>query len=160
MLPSSRLRVGPSWANANTALSTITTTIALAGVKTPVTSSPPTPGLEATTMTFAGIVACQLGTVVAARTSRASLREIGLFTNPLLLWGIAFELVFAAALIYAPFLQGVFDTAALGLPELALLATFPLVVWGSDELRRARLRLSRTPTAVRPDVPVAASGDA
>ena len=33
--------------------------------------------LQATTMTFAGIVACQVGTAVAARTERASLRSIG-----------------------------------------------------------------------------------
>ena len=45
--------------------------------------------LQATTMTFAGIVACQIGTAVAARTERASLRSVGFFTNPLLLWGIA-----------------------------------------------------------------------
>lgn len=42
--------------------------------------------LEATTMTFAGIVACQVGTAVAARTESASLRQVGLLTNPLLLW--------------------------------------------------------------------------
>ena len=63
-----------------------------------------------------------------------------MFSNPLLLGGIAFELVFAAALIYLPPLQGLFHTAALGLPELALLACFPVIVWGSDELRRAWLR--------------------
>jgi hypothetical protein len=57
-----------------------------------------------------------------------------------LLWGIAFELVFAAALIYLPPLQSIFHTAALGLTELALLASFPVIVWGSDELRRSRLR--------------------
>jgi magnesium-transporting ATPase (P-type) len=100
--------------------------------------------LQATTMTFAGIVACQVGTAVAARTERASLRAVGLFTNPMLLWGIAFELLFAGALIYLPFLQDLFHTAALGPAELAILATFPFVVWGADELRRARLRRSRT----------------
>jgi magnesium-transporting ATPase (P-type) len=98
--------------------------------------------LQATTMTFAGIVACQVGTAVAARTERASLREVGLFTNRMLLWGIAFELAFAAAIVYVPFLQDVFDTAALGPLELAILVTFPVVVWGADELRRARLRAS------------------
>jgi len=46
-------------------------------------------------------------------------------------------LVFAAALIYLPVLQGVFHTAALGLPEFALLACFAPIVWGSDELRRS-----------------------
>ena len=96
--------------------------------------------LMATTMTFAGITACQVGTAFASRTNRASLREIGVLSNPLLLGGIAFELVFAAALIYLPPLQGIFHTAALGLPELALLACFPVIVWGSDELRRAWLR--------------------
>jgi len=96
--------------------------------------------LMATTMSFAGITACQVGTAFASRTSRASLREIGVFSNPLLLYGIVFELAFAAALIYLPPLQGIFGTAALGLPELALLASFPPIVWGSDELRRAWLR--------------------
>jgi hypothetical protein len=68
--------------------------------------------------------------------------EIGVFSNPLLLGGIGFELVFAAAVIYLPPLQGIFHTAGLGLglAELALLACFPVTVWGSDELRRAWLR--------------------
>jgi calcium-translocating P-type ATPase len=101
--------------------------------------------LMATTMSFAGITACQVGTAFASRTSRTSLREIGVFSNPLLLWGIAFELVFAAALIYVPLLQDLFHTAALGLPELAVLLCFPVIVWGSDELRRAGLR-RRNPT--------------
>ena len=96
--------------------------------------------LTATTMTFAGIVACQVGTAVAARTERASLRSVGLFTNPLLLWGILAELLFAAALIYLPPLQDLFGTAPLGPVELGILAVFPVVVWGADEVRRARLR--------------------
>jgi calcium-translocating P-type ATPase len=90
----------------------------------------------ATTMTFAGITACQVGTAFAARTSHASLRAIGWASNRLLLWGIAFELAFAAAVIYLPPLQAAFGTAALGWEELAVLATFPVLVWGSDELRR------------------------
>ena len=44
-------------------------------------------------MTFAGLPACQIGTAFAARTDRASLFTIGLWSNPPLLWGIAFELV-------------------------------------------------------------------
>ena len=67
--------------------------------------------LQATTMTFAGIVACQIGTAFAARTERASLRSVGVFTNRLLLWGIAFELVFAAAVIYVPVCSASSDTA-------------------------------------------------
>jgi calcium-translocating P-type ATPase len=96
--------------------------------------------LTATTMTFAGIVACQVGTAVAARTEHASLRSVGFFTNRLLLWGIASEIAFAAAVVYLPPLQRLFGTAALGPAELAILATFPPVVWGADELRRFLIR--------------------
>src|SRR4029079_3730452 len=81
--------------------------------------------IRATTMTFAGIVACQIGTALAARTERASLRSVGFFSNRLLLWAILSEILFAAALIYLPPLQDLFGTAALGPVELAILATFP-----------------------------------
>ncbi len=99
--------------------------------------------LTATTMTFAGIVACQIGTAVAARTERVSLRSIGFFSNRLLLWAIASEILFAAAVIYLPPLQEVFGTSALGPAELALLVPMPFLVWGSDELRRAAVRRRR-----------------
>ena len=96
--------------------------------------------LRAQTMTFAGIVACQVGTAFASRVERSSMRAIGWRSNPLLLWGIAFELAFAASLVYLPPLQSVFGTRALGLSDLALLATFPFIVLAVDELRRARKR--------------------
>ena len=99
--------------------------------------------LRATTMTFAGIVACQVGTAFASRTSWVSLRSIGVFTNRLLLWGIAFELAFTAVLVYAPPFQVIFGTAPLGTEELALLLPFPFVIWGADELRRHAYRTSR-----------------
>jgi calcium-translocating P-type ATPase len=37
--------------------------------------------LEATTMTWAGIVACQIGAAFAVRTSRASLRQVGILST-------------------------------------------------------------------------------
>ncbi|MFJ9643522.1 cation-translocating P-type ATPase [Streptomyces sp. NPDC101206] len=92
--------------------------------------------LTATTATFAGIVTCQVGTAFAARTDHAALHDIGLFTNPLLLAGIAFELAFTAALVYTPLLQHLFGTAALPLDVVFLIAAFPPLVWGTDELRR------------------------
>lgn len=67
--------------------------------------------LQATTMSFLGIVACQLGRAFASRTQYASLRSIGLTTNRLLLWGILFEIAFAAAVVVLPPLQSVFGTA-------------------------------------------------
>ncbi|WP_306324732.1 cation-translocating P-type ATPase [Streptomyces venezuelae] len=100
--------------------------------------------VTATTATFAGIVTCQVGTAFAARTDHAALRDIGVFSNRLLLAGIAFELAFTAALVYAPPLQDLFGTAALPLDVVLLVATFPVLVWGTDELRRARRRRQRT----------------
>jgi len=96
--------------------------------------------VQATTMTWAGIVACQMGAAFAVRTSRASLRQVGVFSNPHLLRGVAFALLFAVAIIYVPPLQSIFHTAALEPRELIVLACFPVIVWGSDELWRWRAR--------------------
>jgi magnesium-transporting ATPase (P-type) len=96
--------------------------------------------LQATTMTFLGIVACQVGTAFASRTERASLWSVGIFSNRLLLWGIAFELAFAAAVIYLHPLQEIFGTAGLGIDALLFVLPFPFIVWGADELRRYLIR--------------------
>ncbi len=93
--------------------------------------------LQATTATFLAIVACQIGTAFAARTERSSLRQVGLTTNPLLLWGIAFEVVFAAALTTLPPLQWLFGTTLPPVWALLLLLPMPVVVWGVDEAYRA-----------------------
>ncbi|MGY4103940.1 cation-translocating P-type ATPase [Nocardia sp. R16R-3T] len=95
---------------------------------------------QATTMTFLGMVTGQIGTAFAARTEHASLRSIGVFSNPLLLWGIAFELALTAAIIYLPPLQTILGTAALTPDMLAVTAPYPIIVWAADELRRWLLR--------------------
>ena len=51
-------------------------------------------------MTFFSMVACQIGTAFAARTDRAWLRSVGVFSNRLLLWGIAFELILAGLIVW------------------------------------------------------------
>jgi magnesium-transporting ATPase (P-type) len=104
--------------------------------------------LQATTITFAGIVSCQIGTAFAARTDRASLFTVGVLSNPMLLWGIGFELLFTAAVVYLPVLQDVFGTAALDPSQLLVIAPFPLIVWGVDELARwaGRHRSGRSAT--------------
>jgi calcium-translocating P-type ATPase len=95
---------------------------------------------QATTMSFLGIVACQIGTAMASRTQHASLRQVGVFTNRLLLWGIAYEIVFAAALVTVPPLQGVFGTATPDLWQVLFILPFPVLVWGVDELWRWNTR--------------------
>ncbi|MGZ8740108.1 MAG: HAD-IC family P-type ATPase, partial [Gaiellaceae bacterium] len=95
--------------------------------------------LEATTITFLGIVLCQVGTAFAARMERGSIRSVGLWSNRLLLWGVLFELVFAAALAYASPLQAAFGTAAPPTLAVALLLPFPFVVWAVDDFWRRRV---------------------
>jgi len=95
---------------------------------------------QATTMSFLAIVACQIGTAVASRTQHASLFQVGVFTNRLLLWGFAYEIVFAAAVVAVPWLQGVFGTATPDLWQVLLILPFPFLVWGVDELWRWNAR--------------------
>jgi magnesium-transporting ATPase (P-type) len=99
--------------------------------------------LRATTMTFFAMVACQIGTAFAARTERASLRSVGVFSNRLLLWGIAFELALAAAIVYLPPLQSLLATAPLRPTDLLVALPFPFIVWGADEIRRLLIRRYR-----------------
>ncbi|HEY7933632.1 MAG TPA: cation-transporting P-type ATPase, partial [Solirubrobacteraceae bacterium] len=106
--------------------------------------------LQATTMTFLGMIAGQIGTAFAVRTRRASLRSIGVFSNRYLLVGIVGELALAAVFVYAPPLQSLLGTAALPVHDLVLLLPYPLIVWGADELRRWLVRRHQARTAKVP----------
>ncbi|MGH2880502.1 MAG: cation-translocating P-type ATPase, partial [Solirubrobacteraceae bacterium] len=114
--------------------------------------------VQATTMTFFSMVACQIGTAFAARTDRASLRSVGVFTNRLLLYGIAFELLLAAAIMYLPPLQSLLSTAPLPPDALAITVTFPFIVWGADELRRWAMRRRDSARARSAGAPVSSAG--
>jgi len=97
---------------------------------------------QATTMTFLGMIAGQIGTAFAVRTQRASLRSVGVFSNRYLLAGIAAEIVLAALFVYTPPMQTLLGTAALPPSDLLLLLPYPFIVWGADELLRYLLRRS------------------
>jgi calcium-translocating P-type ATPase len=105
--------------------------------------------LQATTMSFAGMIAGQIGTAFAVRTRRASLRSVGVLSNRYLLWAIAGVILFVAVFVYVPTLQRLLGTAALPARDLALLLPYPFIVWGADELRKwlLRRRAQRPPDA-------------
>lgn len=94
----------------------------------------------ATTMTLAAIVATQVGVVFNCRTERTSIFKAGFFSNRLVLLGIAFEISLLCILIYVPFLNGVFNTAPIGLHQWAFLLIWPVIVVLLDEIRKAILR--------------------
>ena len=95
---------------------------------------------QATTMTFLGMMAGQIGTAFAVRTQRASLRSVGVFTNRYLLAGIGAEILLGAVFVYAPPMQALLGTAPLPASDLLLLLAYPVIVWGADEFMRYVLR--------------------
>ncbi len=94
----------------------------------------------ATTMTLGAIVATQVGVVFNCRTERTSIFKAGFFSNRLVLLGIAFEITLLCVLFYVPFLNGVFNTAPIGLREWGFLLIWPVIVLLLDEIRKAILR--------------------
>jgi len=94
----------------------------------------------ATAAALAAVVTTQIGNLLAHRTERASIRRVGLTTNPQVWVGIAFELLLIAAIVYLAPLQAVIGTGAfptwLWLPLLAVAPLLLLV----DEARKAVLR--------------------
>ena len=98
------------------------------------------PYLQATTMTFLGMIFGQIGTAFAVRTQRASLRSVGVFSNRYLLYAIAGELTLAAVFVFAPPFQSLLGTTPPPARDFLLLLPFPFIVWGADELRRYLIR--------------------
>jgi magnesium-transporting ATPase (P-type) len=94
----------------------------------------------ATAMTLGSVVATQIGNLFTQRTEYLSVLRIDWLSNRLIWVGIATELMLVLLIIYVPFLQHIFGTAAFSLSNwLFLLAWTPslLVV---DEVRKALWR--------------------
>ncbi len=96
--------------------------------------------MAATAMTLASVVATQIGNLFAQRTERASIAHVPFFNNRLIWIGIAFELLLISAIVYVPFLQQFFDTAAIPLPEWLFLFAWTPSLLIMDELRKFYLR--------------------
>jgi len=103
--------------------------------------------VQATTMTFLGMIAGQIGTAFAVRTRRASLFSIGVFSNRYLLYAIVAEIALAAVFVYTPPMQSLLGTASLPVHDLLFLLPYPFIVWGADEIRRFIVR-RRTKTGM------------
>jgi P-type Ca2+ transporter type 2C len=100
----------------------------------------------ATSMTFAGIVFCQIGNVFACRSASHSVFRPRTGHNRLLYAGVACELVLLALVLYVPPLARVFGLAPLSVKHWLVLCVFPLVIVIFEEARkllanRARLAL-------------------
>jgi calcium-translocating P-type ATPase len=96
--------------------------------------------VQATAMTYAGIVAGQVGAGFAFRTNRESVFSVGLLSNRFLLAGIAFEVGLLVALVTVPALQDVFHMRPLEPLAWPFLLIWPVFVLAGEELRKAIFR--------------------
>ncbi|GAB2791117.1 cation-translocating P-type ATPase [Rhabdobacter roseus] len=97
------------------------------------------------TMVFTVLCLSQMGHALAIRSNRRSLFAQGLFSNPQLVGAIGTTLVLQLAVIYVPFLQELFHTRALSLPELGgCVAVSSLVFWGVEVEKWVKRRSSKS----------------
>ncbi|MFN5398802.1 MAG: cation-translocating P-type ATPase [Pseudanabaena sp.] len=109
------------------------------------TADPTVTGIyrQATTMTLAAIVACQVGNLFACRSSWGSIFRQSLANNSLLWLGISVECVALFAFIDFPPFRQVFGTASLTNWHWLLLLACPPILIGLEELRKLFLRARR-----------------
>jgi Ca2+-transporting ATPase len=98
------------------------------------------PYREATTVTLAGIVACQVANVFACRSERASVLGRALFANRALLVAVVAEIVMLTALIGLPPLREVFDLEPISPRYWPALAALPPVFLAVEETRKLAVR--------------------
>jgi len=101
--------------------------------------------LAATAACFGAIVAMQVMNVLLCRHASRSAFSFGLFSNPLILWGIAFEIGLAGVIIYTPFGNEVFGTAPLDAGVWLFVLPFALAMLVAEEVRKwvVRYRAAR-----------------
>jgi sodium/potassium-transporting ATPase subunit alpha len=92
--------------------------------------------LQATTACLAGIIVTQMANVFACRSQTESIFHLGLFSNRLIFWGIASEILLALFIVYHPWGQRIFGTAPLGLHTWLTLIPFALGLLLADEIRK------------------------
>jgi Ca2+-transporting ATPase len=99
------------------------------------------PVARSQTTAVTGAVLLQALYLIACRSLTRPNRELGHWSNPTVYAGIAAVLVLQALFVYAPFMQSIFGSAALGARELAwaaAAATLILPVTWIEERWRVR----------------------
>ena len=92
------------------------------------------------TMVFTTLTLSQMANVMAIRSERRSLFQIGIRSNLPLLGAVGLTVVFQLALIYVPFLQSIFKTVALPVPDLLLALVVSSIIFWAVELEKWFLR--------------------
>ena len=92
------------------------------------------------TLLFTTLTLSQMANVMAIRSERQSLFRIGLMSNKPLLGAVSLTMVLQLALVYVPFLQALFKTNPLPLPDLALTMVLSAIIFAAVEIEKWILR--------------------
>ncbi len=88
------------------------------------------------TMVFTALLIGRMGVVLAVRSEKDTLFNIGLFTNKPLLGAIVLTFLLQMAVVYVPFLNPIFNTEPLTLYELLLTLILSSVVFLAIEIEK------------------------
>ena len=103
------------------------------------------------TMTLLGAVTCQIFNGWTMRSWEFSTFSLGFFTNRLMLWAVATELIWVWALLNVAPVQKVFNTAHVPLADLWILLPFPVLLFLSHEGYKWLRRRKNSQAAALPD---------
>jgi sodium/potassium-transporting ATPase subunit alpha len=98
--------------------------------------------LQATTACLAGIIVTQIANVFTCRSPHLSIFSLGFISNPLVLVGVAIELLLAGFMVYTPLGNALFGCSPIDVRVWLLLIPFGLLLLLADELRKLFVRRS------------------
>jgi sodium/potassium-transporting ATPase subunit alpha len=98
---------------------------------------------QASTATFLGIVIMQIANVFACRTQSDSIFKVGIFSNRVILWGIAIEILLSVFIIYHPWGNKIFSTAPVPYTVWIILLPFTILLFTAAEARKLMTRKVR-----------------
>lgn len=93
------------------------------------------------TMVLTTIIFSRMSLIMAVRSSKSSLFQIGILSNKPLLGAVSLTVAMQLAIIYIPFLQRFFGTVALPLRDLAICVILSLVIFIGIEVEKWLLRV-------------------
>jgi len=95
----------------------------------------------AQTMAFVTLSASELVRAYTARSERASLVRLGVFSNRYMQYAVLVSIALLLGVVYIPFLQPVFNTVPLGMQEWTVVLPLLLVPGIAAEVTKAVVRL-------------------
>ncbi len=92
------------------------------------------------TMAFVTLSASELARAYTARSERASLFRLGVFSNKYMQYAVVLSVVLLLSAVYVPFLQPIFDTVPLGAREWSVILPLLLAPSVAAEVTKAAIR--------------------